>query len=298
MKVFVTGGTGFVGLYLLEELLAAGHTVRCMVRDGSEGKLPLREGIEVRLGDATDPVSLEGSLEGCEALIHLVGIIREFPSRGITFERLHTEATRNVVAAAVAQGVRRFVQMSANGARPDAATAYHRTKWQAEESVRDSGLAWTIFRPSLIFGPGDQFINLLADMIRRAPLVPVIGNGRYQMAPVAVEDVVSCFVKALELPASSGQTYHLCGPARYSYDEILDLVGETLGRDKVSKIHQPLWLMRPLVALGQAFPAFPITSTQLTMLLEGNVCPDQDWPATFGLTPRPLADGIKHYLTP
>ena len=298
MKVFVTGGTGFVGLYLLEELLAAGHTVRCLVRAGSEGKLPLREGIEVRLGDVTDPSSLEGSLEGCEALIHLVGIIREFPARGITFERLHTEATRNVVAAAALQGVRRYVQMSANGARLDAATPYHRTKWDAEEAVRSSGLAWTIFRPSLIFGPGDQFINMLADLIRRAPLVPVIGNGRYQMAPIAVEDVVSCFVRALEHPASSGQTYHLCGPASYSYDEILDLIGEALGRGKVAKLHQPLWLMRPLIALGQALPAFPITSAQLTMLLEGNVCPDQEWAATFGLTPRTLPEGIRLYLAP
>ena len=100
MKVFVTGGTGFVGLYLLEELLNAGHTVRCLVRPGSEGKLPLREGIEVRLGDATDSGSLEGCLEGCDAMIHLVGIIREFPVKGITFSRLHTEATRNVLAAA------------------------------------------------------------------------------------------------------------------------------------------------------------------------------------------------------
>ena len=109
MKVYLTGATGFVGKEVLRQLLDAGHTVRCLVRHGSEGKLPIEKNIEVRMGDATDPASLENSIEGCEAVIHLIGIIREHPSKGVTFKRLHFEATRNMVEAAAAQGVSRYL---------------------------------------------------------------------------------------------------------------------------------------------------------------------------------------------
>ena len=141
-----------------------------------------------------------------------MGIIREVPSRGVTFSRLHFEATRNMVEAANSQGVKRFLQMSANGTRPQAESPYHRTKWQAEEAVRDSELEWTIFRPSLIFGPEDEFVNMLAGLVRKLPLVPVIGNGRYRMTPVAVQDVARSFVAALEKKETVGQALSLLRP--------------------------------------------------------------------------------------
>ncbi|WP_305045814.1 complex I NDUFA9 subunit family protein [Geoalkalibacter sp.] len=299
MRVFITGATGFVGGEVLRQVLAAGHIARCLVRPGSEGRLPIQKNIEVRLGDATDLESLDGSLENCDAVIHLVGIIREFPAKGITFKRLHTEATRNLVRAAEAQGVRRYVQMSANGTRPNAVTAYHKTKWEAEQAVRDSHLDWTIFRPSLIFGPGDEFVNMLADLIRKAPLVPVIGDGRYRMAPVAVEDVAASFVAALGCETCIKQTYALCGPEDFSYDEILDQVGAALGKGRVRKLHHPLCLMKPIVHLLQGIPGFPITSNQLSMLLEGNVCDEEarrSWRETFDIAPHPFAAGIRKYL--
>ncbi|KIH77502.1 NADH dehydrogenase [Geoalkalibacter ferrihydriticus] len=299
MKVFLTGATGFVGHEMLKQLLAAGHIVRCLVRPGSEGRLPIEKNIEVRLGDATDAESLDASLEGCDAAIHLVGIIREFPGKGVTFKKLHVEATRNLVAAAENQGVRRYLQMSANGVRPDAESEYHRTKWQGEEAVRAAQLDWTIFRPSLIFGPADEFVNMLADLVRKAPVVPVIGDGRYRMAPVAVEDVAASFVAALTKEECLGQTYHLCGPGDFSYDEILDLIGETLGKTPVRKLHHPVCLMKPVVKVLQSIPQFPITSAQLTMLLEGNLCAEeamQTWRETFGIEPRDFAEGIRKYL--
>ena len=298
MKVFVTGGTGFVGTEMVRQLLSAGHVVRCLVRPGSEGKLPIREGIEVRLGDATDPASLQGTLEGCDALIHLVGIIREFPSRGVTFERLHEQATGNLVAAAREQGVGRYLQMSANGTREDAPSPYHRSKWQAEEVVRNSGLAWTIFRPSIIFGPGDQFVSTLAEMIRKLPVVPVIGDGRYRMAPVAVRDVAAGFVGALGRPETVGQTYQCCGPEDYSYDEILNMVGAAVGKKQVFKLHNPLFIMKPVIRLFEAIPRFPITTVQLTMLLEGNTCDPWPWAEAFAIRPQPFAEAIGRYLKP
>ncbi len=296
MKVFLTGGTGFVGREVTRQLLASGHQVRALVR--SAGSLQDTSGIETVVGDTTKPESLQGALDGCGAVIHLVGIIREFPAKQITFERLHTASAQNMLRAATEQGVQRFLHMSANGTRPDAVTDYHKTKWAAEEAVRQSGLDCTIFRPSLIFGPQDQFINMLAQLVRRLPLVPVMGDGQYRMQPVAVADVAAGFVKALETPESVGQIYHCGGPAAYSYDEILDLIGQALGKDRVCKLHHPLFLMKPVVAVMQSIPQFPMTSDQLQMLLEGNVCDPEPWRITFGLELTELAAGIRSYLQP
>jgi NADH dehydrogenase len=299
MKVFLTGATGFVGKVMLHRLRQDGHVVRCLVRSGSEKKLPVEKNVEVRLGDATDPATLEGAMEGCDAVIHLVGIIREFPARGITFEKLHVEATRNMVNAAKGQGIKRYIQMSANGVRPDARADYHKTKWRAEEAVRQSGLNWTIFRPSLIFGPEDEFINELASIIRKTPIVPVFGDGNYRLAPVAVEDVAECFCQALRKEETLGQTYAICGPQDYSYDELLDEIGQALDKKSVRKLHQPLCLIKPVVALMENFSAFPITTTQLTMLLEGNVCDAEEMKKVhevFEYTPKELPGGIRAYL--
>lgn len=296
MKVFVTGGTGFVGQEVIRQLVAAGHQVVALVRTGSEKKLAPVPEVKLQPGDVLQPDTLQEGLKGCDAVIHLVGIIREFPGKGITFGKLHTEATRQVIKAAQNQGVQRYLQMSANGSRPNAATEYHKTKWAAEESVRNCSLDWTIFRPSLIFGPGDQFVNTLADLIRKFPVIPVIGNGRYKMTPVAVENVAAGFVAALERPDSTGQTYHCGGPQDLSYDEILDHIGRALGKTRVAKLHQPLLLMKPAIQMLQSIQQFPITSDQLTMLLEGNSCDPTFWAETFKLELTPFYPGIRSYL--
>lgn len=298
MNVFVTGGTGFVGHEILRQLLAAGHSVRALVRPGSEKKLLPDEQIKIHHGDVCDPETLVGALEGCEAIIHLVGIIREFPGKGITFQKLHVEATGNLLAAAEAQGVRRFLQMSANGTRENATTPYHQTKWQAEQAVRASRLDWTIFRPSLIYGAGGEFVTMISDLLHKLPIVPVLGDGQYRMSPVAVEDVASGFVRALQTPASIGQVYHCCGPQSCSYDELLEAFGQAMGKDHVRKIHQPLALMKPAIALMESVPSFPITSGQLTMLLEGNVCDPEKWSTAFDITPTPLAEGLRRAVKP
>ena len=292
MKVFLTGATGFVGSAVLRQLTAAGYEVRALVRRGAEGKLAVRDGVEIHYGDATEAATLADALAGCAAVIHLVGIIREFPAKGITFERLHVEATGNILAAAAAQGVKRYLHMSANGTGPTGTTGYHRTKWLAEGAVRASGLDWTIFRPSLIFGPGGEFVNMLADLIRKTPVVPVIGDGQYRMQPVAVAQVATSFVRALTMPETMGQCYHLGGGASYSYDEILDLTARAIGRDYVIKAHQPLFMVKPMIRLMEHAEHFPITSEQVEMLLEGNVCDNAAWATAFGITPVSYAEGV------
>lgn len=298
MKVFVTGGTGFVGREIVTQLVEAGHSVRALVRAGSQSKLPDPGRVEVWTGDLAAADCLDGALEGCDAVIHLVGIIREFPGRGMTFQAMHVTATEHVLAACQGQGVRRYLHMSSNGTRANGSTAYHRTKWQAEGLVRESDRDWTIFRPSLIFGPGGEFVNMLAELIRRVPLVPVIGDGQYRMQPVAVEQVATSFVKALDLPETIGATYHQGGGESYSYDQILDLTAQAMGRDKVSKVHQPLFMIKPMVKMLQGFEQFPITEDQLKMLVEGNVCDPGPWAQAFALTPTSYAEGIGRCFTP
>ena len=294
--VFLTGATGFVGRSVLRALREHDHRVRCLLRPGSEARLPTLEGVEVVPGDVAVPGPWMKALGGCDAVVHLVGIIREFPGRGITYDRLLVQGTRNVLEAARAGGVRRHIQMSALGTRPNAVSGYHRAKWQVEEAVRGSGLRWTIFRPSIIFGPEDEFVNMLAGMIRRLPVVPVIGDGRYRLQPVAVEDVALGFVRALTMEESVGQTYIVAGPEPYEFNRLLDLIGEVMGRPRVLKLHHPIALMRPLVAAFQRVPFFPLTLDQLTMLKEENVADPAPFARAFGVTLTSFPEGIRRYL--
>jgi NADH dehydrogenase len=296
MVVFVTGGTGFVGRSVLRALLAHGHRVRALVRRGSEGRLPRDDRIEPVPGDVSEPGTLPDAMRGAEAVVHLVGIIREHPGRGVTFERLHTEATRHVLTAARAAGGPRFVHMSALGTRPGARSRYHQTKWAAEEAIRGSGLAWTIFRPSVIFGPGDGFVTLLARLVRRFPVVPVIGDGQNRIQPVAIEVVAEGFARALEQPASVGQIFAVCGPRAYTFDAILDEIGAALGRRRVPKLHHPVGLVAPVVRLLQTVPAFPLSTDQLLMLGEDSTCDPAPFLDRFGITPVDFATGIRRYL--
>ncbi|MBV5341448.1 MAG: complex I NDUFA9 subunit family protein [Deltaproteobacteria bacterium] len=291
MKIFIAGGSGFVGEHLIKELQKSGHSVRTLVHSRSKP----RGEIEQVFGDVTRLETFEQGLSGCDAVINLVGIIREFPARGITFERLHVQATANLLAAATGNGIRRYLQMSALGSRPAAVSAYHQTKWRAEESVRGSALEWTIFRPSLIFGPHDAFINMLAAQLRLAPLMPVIGSGSYRLQPIHADDVARCFTLALAMPETIGQAYELCGGDRVSYEALLDMISAALGRPRPFKPHMPLGLMKLAIPLMQKIPQFPITMDQLQMLLEESIC-GGEWQKTFGFEPRGLQDGIGEYL--
>ena len=256
-RIFVTGGTGFIGRNVVRALAGRGFLVRCLVRPGSESR---PQGVRVhrpRPGDVLQPDGLVSCAEGCAAIVHLVGIIREHRARGVTFDRLHVRATENMLAVAKAAGVKRYVQMSALGTRPDARSAYHRSKWQAEEAVRASDTDWTIFRPSIIFGRGDEFISVLATMVRRYPVVPVLGDGNYRLQPIAVEQVAEGFVQALRNPLSVGQTYDVAGPEPYRLVEILEQIGAALGRATVRKVHVPLGAVKLPRAGSAGSPSTP-----------------------------------------
>ena len=292
MKIFIAGATGFVGGHLTDELMQRGHELLLLTH---ARRLTTEKGFSYVTGDVTDPDCYVSAMKGCDAVINLVGIIREFAGRGITFERLHPDAATAMTGAARKAGVLRFLQMSALGTRVDAVSDYHRTKWLAEEIVRDSGLAWTIFRPSLIFGPKDAFVNMLARQLRFMPVLPVMGDGSYRLQPIHGNDVARCFCEALEKPETAGQTYTLCGPDRLTYLELLDAIADAMGRPHPLKPQMPLGLMKPLIRLLQNFRLFPITLDQLQMLLEESIC-DGSWQQTFNTPAVRFRDGIRAYL--
>jgi len=294
--VFVTGATGFVGHALLQRLCAAGHVVHCLVRRGSEADLRGFGAIARIEGDILTRRGLEEGMAGCDAVVHLVGIIREHRATNVTFERVHVEGTRNVLDAAKAAGIQRYLHMSALGTRRGAASRYHRTKWTADEAVRDSGLAWTIFRPSIVYGRGDGFVTMLASMVRRLPATPVIGSGRQRLQPIPVEQVAQAFTGALELPATIKQTYEVGGPDAVTVPELLDLIGRALGHRRVRKLQVPLGLMTPLARVLHPVPGFPVTPDQLLMLGEDSVCDPRPFFDVFHLDPVPLATGLERML--
>jgi uncharacterized protein YbjT (DUF2867 family) len=292
MRIFIAGGTGFVGTYLVAALREKGHDVTLLVHRRNPAVV---NGIVQVEGDVTRLDSIERAAVGCDAVINLVGIIREFPSRMITFERLHVQATANMLVATHKAGIRRYLQMSALGTRPDAVSRYHETKYRAEELVHSSGLDVTILRPSLIYGPKDTFINMLAGQLRLTPIMPIIGSGEYRLQPIHADDVASCFALALEMPETIGQCYDLCGNNRLSYEELLDAVAFAMGKPAPFKPHVPLGLMKIIIPVMQRIPQFPITMDQLQMLIEENIC-DGTWQKVFRFEPRDFQMGIEDYL--
>jgi len=231
--------------------------------------------IERVKGDVADPKSFAGTLRGCDAVIHLVGIIDEKPSKGVTFEAIHYEGTKHVVDEALDAGVARYVQMSANGARPDGVSAYQTTKWKAEEYVRSAGFDhWVILRPSIVFGdPGPDNIEfatrLSRQLIKPFPILPLFGDGQYAMQPVSVEEVAAAFVQALTREVANGQTYCVAGQEAYPYTEVLDRITRGLGMEPKPK---------------------------LPMLLEGNTCDATAFYRDFDVTYKPFTPENLAYL--
>jgi NADH dehydrogenase len=292
--ILVTGGTGFVGSHLITRMRREGLPVRALVRNPDKaGKL--RElGVELAAGDISDRASLERAAAGAERVIHLVGIIQEEP--GVSFHGVHVEGTRNLLLASKKAGVRHFFYQSALGTRPGAKSEYHKTKWEAEELVRKSDIPYTILRPSLIYGPGDKFTLRLAEMIKLSPVLPVIGEGRSKLQPIYIDDVTACIVKSVTSDAFFNEIYEIGGPEQLTYEEVTRAIAAAMGISRPA-LHIPLLLLKPAARLLETFAARPpVTTDQLIMLQEDNVCVLRDICDACGSAPLPFAEGLKKFL--
>jgi NADH dehydrogenase len=301
MHVLLTGATGYVGSYTLDALLKRGHTVRALTREAAPD-LDARDSVETVRGDVTDAASLAGAFDGVEAVVHLVGIIDEHPQRGVTFERVHVDGTRNVVEAARSAGVDRFVHMSANGARPDGVSAYQTTKWEAEEIVRAAGFGHAVvFRPSTLFGdPGPdnpEFAKRLWEtLVKPFPVLPVFGDGRYQLQPVSVAACADALAQAVTRDASNGRSYCVAGHERIAYPEVLARIARGGGLTPKPTAPVPMFAARLGVnTLGKA-GLLPISPAQFEMLVEGNTCDPSSFFADFGVESPPFSAETLSYL--
>ena len=304
MRVGLIGGTGFVGGYLVAALLDAGHEVSLLVRSGSENKIDQADRCTIVAGDAGSVGALQALLDGCDAVIYNVGILREFPGRGITFEATQYQGVENTITAARERGVRRFLLMSANGVKQPG-TRYQETKFRAEQAVRNSGIDYTVFRPSVIFGDphGKMEIatQLYQEMIR--PPVPAIGfhtgwrpeKGQLMMSPVHVEDVASAFVRSLDNPETVGKTYEIGGPEDLSWTEMLHRVADAVDKRKIV-LPMPITFMKFGATLFDWLPFFPVTRDQLTMLAEGNTADPEVVEQLIDKPPRPFTASNLAYL--
>jgi uncharacterized protein YbjT (DUF2867 family) len=293
--IVITGATGFVGEEVVKQARAAGYPVRAIVREPERAQwLVERYGVELFHGNVLYAPSIEGAMQGANCVIHLVGIIHEWKEN--TFERAHVQATKNVIDEAKKSGVKRFIHMSALGTRENARSRYQQTKWAGEESVRKCGMAWTIFRPSFVYGAKDKSVNTFVQLIRRLPFVPVLGAGNTRIQPISVENVAKAFVAAIRNDESVGKIYDLCGPEPFTWNELYDKLQGILGTHK-PKLHLPLPIARIQAAVFErVLTNPPFTSDQLLMLQEDNVGDPQPAMRDFVLEEGNFDEGVARYI--
>jgi len=270
IKVAVLGGSGFIGSYVVMNLLHMGCYVNLLINRRDPDYVSPRGRLKTFTGRIEDSEALEACFEGCEFVYHLIGLIAE--TRDKTFKGTVIDGTAKVVAAAKKAGVRKIFFLSALGTSDNAESLYFYAKNEAEKLVRQSGLDYTIFRPSVVYGVGDQFVNRIAKMVRRAPLVPVLGDGLYKIQPVYVEELAAVMVMSLRREQTNGQTYEIAGPDQLTYLEFIDIIKRVLNVDK-GKIHIPMGMVKlAACVLGTFMKPAPITVDQLKMMQAGSTC--------------------------
>lgn len=300
--ILVSGANGFVGSHVVPELIDGGHRVVALVRSDDAGQDVLRRlsadqrpAVELRRGDVTRPETLPDALTGVDAVVHLVAIPRDW-SNGAELLLVNTEGTRSVVAAATSAGVRRFVHLGALGVADEPTLHYARSKAKAERIVAESGLDWTILRPSLQWGERDGFFNIVAGLVRMSPgIVPVPGDGTSRFQPIAVRDVATIVRLSLERPETIGRTYELGGPRYWTYREITREVCAAMGKRRAI-VPMPVALIRLVAGASELVHLpFPVATDQLRQLRLDNIGPLDTVEREFGFVPQAM-EGQLGYL--
>jgi NADH dehydrogenase len=289
VRVAVTGGTGFVGIHTVRALKDAGHEVVVVAR--GTVRQPKGERVTFVRADVTNSPKLVEIFTGCDAVVHLVAVIREKGRQ--TFDRVNREATVRVAEAANEAKVGHFVYQSALGADPDPRFPYLVSKWSAEQAVRANGIPYTTLRPGLIFGPGDAFFTLLTRMMRIEPVIPIAGNGRTLFQPIAIQDVTRCIVLSVQR-GPSGRVHEIGGPDQLTYDEIILTIKSELGMHR-KLAHVPVPMMMPLAfMMEKVLPNPPVTRDQLRMLARNNITRVDSVRVAFGFDAMRFADNCDY----
>jgi len=287
--IALLGGTGFVGSRAAALLAGDGHGLHVITRRaGHADHLKVLPAARIVRADATDPASLARALSGASAVVNFIGILNERGRDGSGFRRAHVDVASAMVAACRSTGITRIVQVSAlNAGHPEATSHYLRSKGEAEAVLRDSGLAVTILRPSVIFGPGDSFLNRFAGLLRITPGILPLAMPDARFAPVHVDDVAAAIRAVLANAEFAGQTLELCGPEQYSLRELVALTARTLGLRR-AVFGLPGFASRLQAALMDFVPGKPFSTDNYRSLLLASVCSTNGF-AALGLQPRSLA---------
>lgn len=299
-KICILGGSGFVGRRLATLLADGGRPVTVLTRHRERNRdLLVRPELSVVECDVYDLGQLAGHLHGAGAVVNLVGILNSSSYKNQNFTTAHLKLSEVVLEAMTWSGVGRLLHMSASNASADGPSEYLKTKGAAENLLKmrstQGEFDITIFRPSVIFGPGDSFTNRFAELLRRIPLVFPLACPDSRLQPVHVDDVVACFAKAVDNPKTFGQTYELCGPSSYSLYDLVSMIAAAIGvRRKIVRLSDRQSAMQAKAM--QYFPGQPFTPDNYKSLQVDSVC-KKPFPAVFGLEPRAMEDTISTYLT-
>lgn len=290
--ILVTGATGYVGRHVVKALCNAGENVRCLIHNNKD----VRNFCDVEMvkGDITDPVSMAVACTGVDTVIHLVSIIRE--KKGTTFEVINVKGTESLIKAAKESGAARFIYMSALGASNNPKLKYAYSKGLAERAVIDSGLKYTILRPSVIFGPGEGFVDRMLQALRMTPTVVALpGDGSTKFQPVSVKDVARCVATIVQQPNRyKNKSLDIGGPEHLTYEQMLDILMECTNIKK-SKVHIPMPMVKVAAVIMQWLMTDPpVTIGELSQLAFDNTTEIDSIKKNFGFEPVNYAEGLEY----
>lgn len=296
--ILITGATGYIGSHLAARLAAQGQRPRCLVRDTRRAASTLpTDKVELVQGDTTRPDSLIAAVQGVDAIVHASFMTAEKKeSAGNHYEATNVQGTANLIKAAKDAGVIRMIEISGLGTKPDKPGSYMQGRYLAEKMLKESGLAWTIIQPSVLFGKNAPFITGLAGLIRTTPVVPLIGGGKVKFQPIYVEDVVTVIVKVLEEPErTANHTYTIGGPAYYTFTQVIDELLHAMHKTRI-KAPAPT----PLVGVGAAvmeavLPKPPLTKAAMTLFSFDNITDLDSVERSFGFTPMSFSAYLQEH---
>jgi uncharacterized protein YbjT (DUF2867 family) len=297
--VLVAGGTGFIGSHIVKELVASGHTVSVMTRNPKRtaGRLP--SSVKLVAGNVQDPASMQRAMTGIDVVINAVQFPNhpvEKPSKGYTYMKVDGEGTARLVSAAKDAGVKRFIYLSGAGVRPGQTKPWFVAKLFAEQAIRTSGVPFTIFRPSWVYGKEDRTLNKFVTFAKLLPFIPVVGNGQTKVQPVSILDLAKVVAASVTLPRTINQTYDVGGPEELTMDAIVQTMLKAMGKRR-PLIHQPAALMKLLTIPLQLLPAPPLSPSAVDFVLMEEHVDNRNLRRDFGIKLTPLAEGLS-YLRP